>query len=88
MPTPAPPILAPEIHADLQRIVDLMARLVTVPVGLINRRDGDELEVGIAGSDPGNPFAAGRAASWPPRECTARPSSAPGRCCGSPTPCA
>lgn len=60
MPTPAPTILAPEIHADLQRIVDLMARLVTVPVGLINRRDGDELEVGIAGSDPGNPFAAGR----------------------------
>ena len=37
-----------------------MSRLVTVPVGLINRRDSDELEVGIAGSDPANPFAAGR----------------------------
>ncbi|MBE0566037.1 MAG: GAF domain-containing protein [Krumholzibacteria bacterium] len=70
MPTPDLLTLAPGIHADLQRIVDLMARLAEVPVGLINCRDGDHLEVGVAGGD-GNP----------PRPGTRLPLAAPGVFC-------
>jgi GAF domain-containing protein len=53
------PVLAPEIRRDLQRTVDLMSRLVGVPVGLLNMVDGDEFEIAVSADNPDNPYGAG-----------------------------
>ncbi|MFN2371939.1 MAG: GAF domain-containing protein [Candidatus Krumholzibacteriia bacterium] len=58
MPTPSLVTLAPQIQGDLQRIVELMARLTGMPVGLINGLDGDHLQVAAAGGDA-NPYRPG-----------------------------
>jgi len=42
-----------------QNVVDIMAELLAVPAGLIMRCQGDEIEVLVASSAPGNPYHVG-----------------------------
>jgi hypothetical protein len=42
-----------------QNVVDIMAELLGVPAGLIMRYQGNEIEVLVASSGPGNPYNAG-----------------------------
>ena len=54
-----PRSLVAAVRADLQRIVDLAARLTGTSAGLVNCRDGGHLEVGVAAATADAPFAPG-----------------------------
>lgn len=48
-----------QIVGDWQRIVDLLAKIVNVPAGLIMRLDQGELEVLVSSQSKGNPYTVG-----------------------------
>ena len=60
--TPRKPDVPEEIQARWQRIVDLMARVLSVPAGLIMKVDPPQLEVFISSVTEGNPFRKGERA--------------------------
>ncbi|HPF69845.1 MAG TPA: GAF domain-containing protein [Candidatus Krumholzibacteria bacterium] len=59
MPSHPDTRLAPEILADFQGTIDLMARIVGMPVGLLNLLEGDELRVAVSADHPDNPIEPG-----------------------------
>ncbi len=56
------PDVPEEIQARWQRIVDLMARAVAVPAGLIMRVDPPQIEVFLSSATEGNPYEKGERA--------------------------
>jgi PAS domain S-box-containing protein len=56
------PDIPDEIIVKWQRIVDLMARIVGVPTGLIMRVDPPQIEVFISSATEGNPYKQGKRA--------------------------
>ena len=58
-----PPHLPEEVLSKWQGIVDLMAKVVGVPAGLIMRVDPPEIEVIISSATAGNPYFKGERAS-------------------------
>jgi len=56
------PEIPDELTAKWQRIVDLMARMVGVPAGLIIRVDPPQIEVFISSATEGNPYKQGERA--------------------------
>lgn len=59
MSTPLIPSDDPELLARWQRCVDLMAKVIDVPAGLIMRLDGDDIVVFISSDSQGNPYKPG-----------------------------
>ena len=57
------PKVPDEILAKWQRIVDLMARIVSVPAGLIMKVDPPQIEVLLASNTDGNPYEKGERAN-------------------------
>lgn len=53
-------VVVPKSQVDeWQSIVDLMARLIGVPAGLIMRVDGEDIEVFVSSATDGNPYTPG-----------------------------
>jgi hypothetical protein len=57
------PDIPDEFIAKWQRIVDLMARTVGVPAGLIMKVDPPQIEVFISSTTEGNPYKKGKRAN-------------------------
>jgi len=56
------PVIPDEMLAKWQRVVDLMARIVNVPAGLIMKIDPPQIEVFVSSSTKGNPYEKGERA--------------------------
>jgi hypothetical protein len=56
------PIIPNEMLAKWQRVVNLMARIVNVPAGLIMKVDPPQIEVFVSSSTKGNPYEKGERA--------------------------
>ena len=59
---PSKPEISDETLAKWQRIVDLMAKTVGVPAGLIMKIDPPQIEVFVASATEGNPYEKGERA--------------------------
>ncbi|GAG41911.1 unnamed protein product, partial [marine sediment metagenome] len=59
---PRKPDISEEMLSRWQTIVDLMARIVGVPAGLIMKLDPPQIEVLVASATEGNPFKQGERA--------------------------
>ena len=57
------PSIPDEIIEKWQRVVDLMAKTVGVPAGLIMRVDSSQIEVFLSSSTEGNPYTKGDSVS-------------------------
>ena len=57
------PVITDVMLAKWQRVVDLMARVVNVPAGLIMKVDPPQIEVFISSSTKGNPYERGERAN-------------------------
>ena len=67
------PDIPVEFTVKWQRIVDLMARTMGVPAGLIMRVDSPQIEVFVSSATGGNPYEQGEEQTSIPA-CTVRPS--------------
>lgn len=56
--------LSGELLAEWQKIIDLVARIADVPVGLIMRVSGKDIEVLVSSQTEGNPYHAGEKDSF------------------------
>ena len=62
---PCKPTISEEMLSRWQTIVDLLARIVGVPAGLIMKLDPPQIEVLIATATEGNPYKQGERAISP-----------------------
>lgn len=59
----AKPLVPQELHAKWQKVVDLMAKILKIPAGLIMKVHPDEIEVFVTSQTENNPYVKGEKAS-------------------------